>query len=91
MLAQGGYVSPHGAQGGPEWGPHGSWEGSTQPQASGKKKLSVDEQVEQYYHEELIEKLTQVKGVGSCSQLHVVSHLTMLLVQSPFCQPTYAD
>jgi hypothetical protein len=34
------------------------------PGGSKKKKLNVEEQIEQYYHEELIEKLMKVKGVS---------------------------
>ncbi|XP_060558381.1 speckle targeted PIP5K1A-regulated poly(A) polymerase-like [Ruditapes philippinarum] len=48
------------------------------PGGSKKKKLNVEEQIEQYYHEELIEKLMKVKGVQNqlewlCQNLQVTA------------------
>ncbi|XP_052792029.1 speckle targeted PIP5K1A-regulated poly(A) polymerase-like [Mya arenaria] len=82
MLAAGGYISQGGMGRGMGPGPSGPssqmdpyWASQSE---HAKKKVNVEDQIDQYYHEELIEKLVQVKGVQNqlewlCQNLQVTA------------------
>ena len=61
-----GHMQGHmgGAQG------YDNWQGQGQGNQN-KKKVNIDEQVDQYYQEELMEKLVKVKGVRTKYRYHL--------------------
>lgn len=52
--------------------------GDNRPGTSNKKKASVEDEVEKYYHEELIEKLMKVKGV---SEIILIFRLNLFVLE----------